>query len=197
MSNTIEFVGGCGATTTRMVLKREMERFGHVDVCHMGNRDNPTAEPPWVRFAQSSSADAAVEAIQRGEVMVDGMVLTAQKSTRRGPPLVSREPRDAEVGSRELFMQRLRGGGGDRDRKRSRSRGRRSPSRGKRSPSRGKRKRSPSKDKGKDKGKRSPSKDKGRRRKSSSSSSSRKRKRNRSKDKGKDKDKGRKRSSSS
>ncbi|CAK0845664.1 unnamed protein product, partial [Prorocentrum cordatum] len=154
MSNTIEFTGGCGATTTRMVLKREMERFGHVDVCHMGNRDNPKAEPPWVRFASSTAADAAVE------------------STRRGPPLVSREPRDAEVGSRELFMQRLRGGGGDRDRKRSRSRGRRSPSRGKRSDSRGKRKKSPSR---------------GRRRKSSSSSSSRKRKKDKEKSKGKDK----------
>mmetsp|Transcript_120760 Transcript_120760/g.327704 ORF Transcript_120760/g.327704 Transcript_120760/m.327704 type:complete len:183 (+) Transcript_120760:91-639(+) len=182
MSNTIEFTGGCGATTTRMVLKREMERFGHVDVCHMGNRDNPKAEPPWVRFASSTAADAAVEAIQRGEIIVDGMTLTAQKSTRRGPPLVSREPRDAEVGSRELFMQRLRGGGGDRDRKRSRSRGRRSPSRGKRSDSRGKRKKSPSR---------------GRRRKSSSSSSSRKRKKDKEKSKGKDKDKGRKRSSSS
>eukprot|EP00445_Apocalathium_hangoei_P063458 CAMPEP_0204110930 /NCGR_PEP_ID=MMETSP0361-20130328/2175_1 /ASSEMBLY_ACC=CAM_ASM_000343 /TAXON_ID=268821 /ORGANISM="Scrippsiella Hangoei, Strain SHTV-5" /LENGTH=97 /DNA_ID=CAMNT_0051060919 /DNA_START=96 /DNA_END=385 /DNA_ORIENTATION=- len=93
-------------------MKREMERFGHVDVCHMGNREDPKTEPPWVRFAEPKAADNALEAIKANLVIIDGLVIQAQKSTRRGPPLVSREPREAEVGSRELFLQRARGGGG-------------------------------------------------------------------------------------
>eukprot|EP00405_Crypthecodinium_cohnii_P020740 CAMPEP_0206480332 /NCGR_PEP_ID=MMETSP0324_2-20121206/37228_1 /ASSEMBLY_ACC=CAM_ASM_000836 /TAXON_ID=2866 /ORGANISM="Crypthecodinium cohnii, Strain Seligo" /LENGTH=172 /DNA_ID=CAMNT_0053957093 /DNA_START=37 /DNA_END=556 /DNA_ORIENTATION=+ len=109
---TIEIIGGCSTSTTRMILKREMERFGHVDVCHMGNRDDPKNEPPWVRFADSKSADNALEAIKGSQVIIDGLVIAAQRSNRRGPPLVSREPGEADVGSRELFLQRMGGGGG-------------------------------------------------------------------------------------
>mmetsp|Transcript_53310 Transcript_53310/g.165249 ORF Transcript_53310/g.165249 Transcript_53310/m.165249 type:complete len:169 (-) Transcript_53310:120-626(-) len=128
-SNTIEITGGYSATTTRMVLKREMERFGPVDVCHMGNRDNPVDEPPWVRFSDSSACEKAMTAIKNGEVVVDGVSLNATRSNRRGPPLVSREPRDAEVGSRELFLQRSRASGRNRRSPSRRGRGRRSPSR--------------------------------------------------------------------
>merc|ERR1719436_1629475 len=101
-----------------MILKREMERFGPVDVCHMGNRDNHNEEPPWVRFSEPRSADQALEAIKAGLVVIDGLAIVAQKSNRRGPPLVSREPREAEVGSRELFLQRSGQGGGGRNRSR-------------------------------------------------------------------------------
>eukprot|EP00439_Symbiodinium_sp_Y106_P049654 s172_g6.t1 len=101
-----EIIGGCSATTTRMILKREMERFGNVDVCHMGNRDNIEKEPPWVRFSDPKAAEAALEAISTGQVVIDGVIIKAAKSARRGPPLVSRQPRDMEMGSRDLFLQR-------------------------------------------------------------------------------------------
>ncbi|CAE7418892.1 unnamed protein product [Symbiodinium natans] len=158
MANTLEIIGGCSATTTRMILKREMERFGSVDVCHMGNRDNIEKEPPWVRFSDSKAAEAALEAISTGQVVIDGIIIKASKSARRGPPLVSRQPRDMEMGSRDLFLQRQGqsdggghgGHGGRRPRSRSRSRGggrrdrrpRRSRSRRRRSDSKRRRSRS-------------------------------------------------------
>eukprot|EP00929_Paragymnodinium_shiwhaense_P033841 TRINITY_DN18511_c0_g1_i1.p1 TRINITY_DN18511_c0_g1~~TRINITY_DN18511_c0_g1_i1.p1 ORF type:complete len:174 (+),score=22.76 TRINITY_DN18511_c0_g1_i1:231-752(+) len=115
-ASTIEFTGGVSEITTRMVLKREMERFGPVDVCHMGNRQNPKGEPPWVRFVRQSSADEALKAIGQGNVMLDGVLLEANRSAKRGPPLVAREPRDQEMGSRDLFLKRAGlGGGGGRD----------------------------------------------------------------------------------
>mmetsp|Transcript_29117 Transcript_29117/g.53113 ORF Transcript_29117/g.53113 Transcript_29117/m.53113 type:complete len:166 (+) Transcript_29117:91-588(+) len=117
MASTIEITSGVPESCTRMVLKREMERFGQVDVCHMGNRQDPTNEPPWVRFANAKSADAALTAIKANEVFIDGIIIAADRSNKRGPPLVSREPRDAEIGSRELFLNRGAGGkGGGRDR---------------------------------------------------------------------------------
>mmetsp|Transcript_94643 Transcript_94643/g.265016 ORF Transcript_94643/g.265016 Transcript_94643/m.265016 type:complete len:180 (+) Transcript_94643:66-605(+) len=175
--STIE-ITGCSTSTTRMILKREMERFGHVDVCHMGNRDNPSAEPPWVRFADPKAADSALDAIKAGLVIIDGFAINAQKSNRRGPPLVSREPREAEVGSRELFLQRSRGGGGGGGGGRSRSRrrgGSRDRSRGKRSRSRGRGSRDRSR------GKRSQ-----RRARSSSRSRGKDRSRDRSRDRDRD-----------
>mmetsp|Transcript_73655 Transcript_73655/g.159374 ORF Transcript_73655/g.159374 Transcript_73655/m.159374 type:complete len:165 (+) Transcript_73655:117-611(+) len=139
MASTIEITSLVNVTTTRMILKREMERFGQVDVCHMGNRQNPRDEPPWVRFANSKVAEDALTAIKAGQVVIDGVVITAEKSNKRGPPLHPREPRDQEFGSRELFLNQGYGGGGggrrgDRGgRSRSRGRGRgksRSRSRG-------------------------------------------------------------------
>mmetsp|Transcript_41248 Transcript_41248/g.92637 ORF Transcript_41248/g.92637 Transcript_41248/m.92637 type:complete len:166 (+) Transcript_41248:104-601(+) len=112
MASTIEITSGVPDSCTRMVLKREMERFGQVDVCHMGNRQDPTNEPPWVRFANSKSADAALTAIKANEVFIDGIIIAADRSNKRGPPLVSREPRDAEIGSRELFLKGSGGGKG-------------------------------------------------------------------------------------
>lgn len=142
MANTIEITGGVGETTSRMWLKQEMERFGRVDVCHMGNRMNPQEEPPWVRFYEPQGAEGALAAIKAGQVFVDGLMLQAEyKSGRR----VTEKPRttnytaplrrDLEVNSRDLFMEqereRIRGGDRDRDRdrRRSKSRGKRSRSR--------------------------------------------------------------------
>eukprot|EP00927_Polykrikos_kofoidii_P080560 TRINITY_DN77453_c0_g1_i1.p1 TRINITY_DN77453_c0_g1~~TRINITY_DN77453_c0_g1_i1.p1 ORF type:complete len:172 (-),score=27.37 TRINITY_DN77453_c0_g1_i1:75-590(-) len=141
MANTVEIIGGVGETTSRMWLKKEMERFGSVDVCHMGNRSNPGDEPPWVRFVKPTEAEEALNAINAGQVFLDGLKLQAQwKSGRRvstsgggiGGGSMRDAPaqrRDLEVSSRDLFMeqerQRIRGrGGGDRDRERGRKRSR-------------------------------------------------------------------------
>jgi len=141
MSNTIEFINGVGEGTSRMYLKQEMERYGRVDVCHMGNRQNPKEEPPWVRFYEPSGAETALATIKSGQVFLDGVLLQADyKSGRRAPekhPERNQGGRmrgDLEVNSRDLFLEqerdRIRGGGrGDRDRDRKRSRSRRSRSR--------------------------------------------------------------------
>merc|ERR1719158_485287 len=120
-----------------------MERFGEVDVCHMGNREDPTAEPPWVRFTRPDAAEKALAAIQTGEVFVDGNAIRAElkmsakrdkgkggsgKGGRSGNP----ERRDMDLGARELFLERqraARGGGGGRSRSRSRDRRKKSRSR--------------------------------------------------------------------
>eukprot|EP00933_Yihiella_yeosuensis_P071534 TRINITY_DN79736_c0_g1_i1.p1 TRINITY_DN79736_c0_g1~~TRINITY_DN79736_c0_g1_i1.p1 ORF type:complete len:176 (-),score=29.91 TRINITY_DN79736_c0_g1_i1:247-774(-) len=113
MAGTIEFPGGCGASTTRMILKRALETYGSIEVCHMGNRDDPEREPPWVRFSDPKAADAALEAINSGQVVINGNIMKAERTTRRGPPPQVREQnREQEIGSRELFLQRQRGGGG-------------------------------------------------------------------------------------
>lgn len=131
MANTIEITGGVGESTSRMWLKQEMERFGRVDVCHMGNRMNPAEEPPWVRFYEPQGAEGALAAIKAGQVFLDGLMLQAEyKSGRRviEKPRSSREQgpsrRDLEVNSRDLFMEqeRERIRGGERGRRRSRSR---------------------------------------------------------------------------
>merc|ERR1712217_455240 len=74
-SRTINITSG--TVTTRLWLKKEMERFGRVEVCHTGNRMNPLAEPPWVRFATTTAAEVALKCISEGQVLVDGVPVTA------------------------------------------------------------------------------------------------------------------------
>eukprot|EP00434_Breviolum_minutum_P018050 symbB.v1.2.015916.t1/scaffold1171.1/size134081/11 len=69
---SLQFTGGIFIQTTRMYLKKAMERFGEVEVCHMGNRNNPEEEPPWVRFLTEKAAQDALDALDKGEVYVDG-----------------------------------------------------------------------------------------------------------------------------
>jgi len=131
-SRTIQITGG--VVGTRLWLKQEMSRFGRVEVCHTGNRQNPEAEPPWVRFEKMSSVEIALQAINAGQVLYDGNPIKAElKSTRAGPPRErqarERSPRrrDLEVTSRDLARDDRRwgggGGGGSRDLGRDENRG--------------------------------------------------------------------------
>merc|ERR1712039_512668 len=52
-----------GEVRSRLSLKNEMERFGRVEICYMGDRHQASAAGPWVRFALASSAEAALTAI--------------------------------------------------------------------------------------------------------------------------------------
>eukprot|EP00429_Kryptoperidinium_foliaceum_P068221 CAMPEP_0176073576 /NCGR_PEP_ID=MMETSP0120_2-20121206/36764_1 /TAXON_ID=160619 /ORGANISM="Kryptoperidinium foliaceum, Strain CCMP 1326" /LENGTH=234 /DNA_ID=CAMNT_0017407261 /DNA_START=53 /DNA_END=755 /DNA_ORIENTATION=- len=117
MANTIEITGGVGESTSRMILKQEMERFGRVDVCHMGNRQNPKEEPPWIRFAEPGGAENALAAIKNGQVFIDGLLLHADyRSSRKVPDYPTRarnagpSRRDLEVNSRDLFFEQERDG---------------------------------------------------------------------------------------
>eukprot|EP00747_Dinoflagellata_sp_TGD_P197225 gnl/TRDRNA2_/TRDRNA2_68351_c0_seq1.p3 gnl/TRDRNA2_/TRDRNA2_68351_c0~~gnl/TRDRNA2_/TRDRNA2_68351_c0_seq1.p3 ORF type:complete len:158 (-),score=17.06 gnl/TRDRNA2_/TRDRNA2_68351_c0_seq1:300-773(-) len=124
--STITITEGVSVSTSRLSLKAQMDRFGEIDVCHMGSRTNPEDEPPWIRFKDPQACERAVEAINRGEVYVDGIPIKATvRNTRRAPPPPPQERgvqrRDLEVNSRDLFMERQRDRGRDRDRRRSRS----------------------------------------------------------------------------
>lgn len=67
-----------GAVRSRLQLKGEMEKFGRVETVYMGNRHDPSAEPPLVKFEQIASAEAALNAINTGQVFFDGMPVKAQ-----------------------------------------------------------------------------------------------------------------------
>ncbi|CAE7552512.1 APUM3 [Symbiodinium pilosum] len=135
MSTCIQIVEGVVPGINRLALKGHMEQFGQVDLVHMGNRQNPEEEPPKVRFSTPEAAQRALEAINGGQVVIDGMLLKAQymqgKGRGRGAPPTATE-RNLEVTSRDLFLERERarnragggGGGGGKERSRSRDRSR-------------------------------------------------------------------------
>lgn len=105
-SRTIQITGRI--VSSRIWLKKEMERFGRVEVCHTGNRQNPEGEPPWVRFEKTSSAEVALQAINSGQVLLEGEPLTAEMKrggrTQQpsGPAMQRSERRDLEITSRDL-----------------------------------------------------------------------------------------------
>jgi len=123
-----------GTVGTRLWLKKEMERFGRVEVCHTGNRSNPEAEPPWVRFEKASSAETCMIAMKAGQVILDGGPILGE--LKRGgrqqappPQIMRRNEQDMEITSRDLARQMQGRGRVDdrrgRDRQDSRSRSRR------------------------------------------------------------------------
>lgn len=85
-SRTIQIIEG--VVRSRLTLKAEMERFGRVEVCYMGNRHDPSAEPPMVRFEKAVSADLALQAINSGQVVFDGGTAKAvfKRGGRTAPP---------------------------------------------------------------------------------------------------------------
>lgn len=131
-SRTIQITSG--VVTTRLWLKKEMERFGRVEVCHTGNRMNPTGEPPWVRFATLNAAEVALQNINLGLVLIDGTPVTAQMKPGGGgggrfPPRPADQPayprcRDVEITSRELALEARRGKKSKKSSSSSRSRSR-------------------------------------------------------------------------
>jgi hypothetical protein len=56
----IEMTGGITEGTSRLGLKRTMENFGVVEVCHMGNR---AVDLPFVRYKTVSAFEAALNAL--------------------------------------------------------------------------------------------------------------------------------------
>merc|ERR1719235_524324 len=136
-SRTIQILQGVKPTTARLWLKKEMDKFGRVEVCHMGNRQQPGIDIPWVRFEKAIHADAALQAIAQGMVFLDGVKLVAELKkggrppprndwcNKGPPPRTARNERDLEITSRDLFRRgRSRSRSRSRKRSRSRSRGR-------------------------------------------------------------------------
>ncbi|CAJ1352376.1 unnamed protein product [Effrenium voratum] len=111
MSSCIQITEGMVPGINRLALKGHMEQFGQVDLVHMGNRQNPEEEPPKVRFSTPEAAQRALDAINAGQVVIDGMLLKAQfmqgKGRGRGQAPTPHE-RNLEVTSRDLFLERER-----------------------------------------------------------------------------------------
>lgn len=106
-----------------------MERFGEVVGCHMGQRG---VDKPVVRYASGEVAQGAYQALRKGEIVLDGMILEGDWKPDRGrPPPEPMKPREnvMEMTSRD-FLTGMRARG--RSRSRSRDRRRRSRSRDRR-----------------------------------------------------------------
>eukprot|EP00971_Amphidinium_carterae_P173501 3439302-Amphidinium_carterae.1 len=72
-TTTIEITSGTNDGTSRIDLKKAMSAYGEVDVCHMGARG---VDLPFVRFRTTEGAEAALEALKKGDVSLpDGSVL--------------------------------------------------------------------------------------------------------------------------
>lgn len=106
---TLRITGGLSQQTSRLWLKKQMERFGPVDICHTGNRHSQTAENPWVRFTTANGAQAAIEAVNAGTLIIDGTQIQAElgAGSRRAPPprvegQLQRSERDMQLTSRDL-----------------------------------------------------------------------------------------------
>ncbi|CAL1166120.1 unnamed protein product [Cladocopium goreaui] len=127
MSTCIQIIEGMVPGINRLALKGHMEQFGQVDLVHMGDRQNPEEEPPKVRFSTPEAAQRALDAINAGQVVIDGMLLKAQfmqgKGRGRGAPPSATE-RNLEVTSRDLFLERERARAQQRDRERGKERSR-------------------------------------------------------------------------
>jgi len=84
----IEITGGITERTSRLGLKRTMQTFGEVEVCHMGNR---AVDLPFVRYKTIAACEAALNALKNGEAFLDGLVLQGvRKGT--GPPRPKGQP---------------------------------------------------------------------------------------------------------
>eukprot|EP00444_Apocalathium_aciculiferum_P069595 CAMPEP_0183573936 /NCGR_PEP_ID=MMETSP0371-20130417/132185_1 /TAXON_ID=268820 /ORGANISM="Peridinium aciculiferum, Strain PAER-2" /LENGTH=101 /DNA_ID=CAMNT_0025783965 /DNA_START=33 /DNA_END=335 /DNA_ORIENTATION=+ len=82
----IEMTAGISVSTTRKTLKQELERYGEIEICHMGERHVEPMQMPWVRYAKPESAEAALGAIKQGIVFVDGVLLQADWRTSKNRP---------------------------------------------------------------------------------------------------------------
>lgn len=162
-STAIEITQGIAEWTSRLSLKKTMERFGEVVGCHMGTRG---VDLPIVRFQTQASAEAALEAFKGGQVFLDGFQLSGewkgttsgQKDNRDDKPMREErrsgdyvgggaggggsrreDPVSLEMTSRDFLASGLDRGGRRRSRERRRSRSR--SRRRKRSRSRSRRRR--------------------------------------------------------
>eukprot|EP00435_Cladocopium_sp_Y103_P031715 s2510_g8.t1 len=105
--DTIEIIDGVHSGTTRLSLKTQLERFGDIDICH--KIGDPREDTPWVRFRDASAALAALDAIARGEVLIDGVPIKAQwRGRKKEPPGFKSGART----SRDIYLEQQRARGG-------------------------------------------------------------------------------------
>lgn len=126
---TIHIVDGMKMSTARWSLKMELEVFGKIDVCNMGDRHNQREHPAWVKFNTREGAEKAMEAMAASKVICNGEAIKGEWRKEVAPPTPLGDILDApelNLTSRDLFGV---GQNTKHTRRRSRSRRRRSRSR--------------------------------------------------------------------
>lgn len=153
---TIHIVEGVKFNTARWSLKMELEVYGKIDVCHMGDRSNQRDHPTWVKFQSREGAEKAMEAMERGRVFCNCERMRGEWREEAAAPPPVRDILDdpnLNLTSRDLMKAMMEGKSG---KKRSRSRSRRKRSKSRR------RKRSRSRSRSRKKKSRSRSRRRGR-----------------------------------
>lgn len=121
----VQITDGVTELSNRTHLKSTMQAYGLVEAVHMGRRG---LEPAFVRYQHASSAEKAVEALEKGLVFMDGVQLKGgYHSTAPRPSPDYRSMADEVAAARDRRRNRSRSRDRDRDRDRdrrsSRSRG--------------------------------------------------------------------------
>eukprot|EP00929_Paragymnodinium_shiwhaense_P060698 TRINITY_DN3030_c0_g1_i1.p1 TRINITY_DN3030_c0_g1~~TRINITY_DN3030_c0_g1_i1.p1 ORF type:complete len:268 (+),score=68.76 TRINITY_DN3030_c0_g1_i1:210-1013(+) len=185
---TLDLTEGINEFSSRMTLKNFFCTFGEVAACWVPPLEHRGKEPAYVKFHRAEAAQAAYDAITTQQFCMDGSVLKCEWRKAGGKVEDSRDF-DAKgsnlVSSRDLFLQKRRGG----DNRGRDSRGGRDnrDNRGGRSRER-RRGRSPSRGRDRDQKKRSRSRRRKKKKSTSSSSSSSSSSRKKQKEKEKDKE---------
>mmetsp|Transcript_11858 Transcript_11858/g.34602 ORF Transcript_11858/g.34602 Transcript_11858/m.34602 type:complete len:250 (-) Transcript_11858:76-825(-) len=131
---TIHIIEGVKMNTARWSLKMELEVFGKIDVCHMGDRFNQKEHPAWVKFNTREGAQKAMDAMDTGKVICNGEPIKGEWRKEVAAPAPVGDILDApelNLTSRDLFggmRDQIQAKKRSRSRKKSRSR-RRSKSR--------------------------------------------------------------------
>eukprot|EP00413_Alexandrium_margalefii_P030198 CAMPEP_0204560750 /NCGR_PEP_ID=MMETSP0661-20131031/32801_1 /ASSEMBLY_ACC=CAM_ASM_000606 /TAXON_ID=109239 /ORGANISM="Alexandrium margalefi, Strain AMGDE01CS-322" /LENGTH=113 /DNA_ID=CAMNT_0051568105 /DNA_START=43 /DNA_END=381 /DNA_ORIENTATION=+ len=103
---TVHIVEGMKMYTARWSLKMELEVFGKIDVCHMGDRFNQKEHPAWVKFNSREGAQKAMEAMAQGRVLCNGEVIRGEWRTEVAAPAALGDILDApelNLTSRDLY----------------------------------------------------------------------------------------------
>eukprot|EP00435_Cladocopium_sp_Y103_P045337 s569_g13.t1 len=127
----LNLTSGITEFSSRMSLKSMFSQFGEVTSCWVPPVEARRKETAWVKFSTSAQAEAALLAVQAGQIYLDGVKVEAEW---RNAPAKTQDSRDFDAkgsnlfSSRDLMMDRMRkeqreernrhGGGRDHDRRR-------------------------------------------------------------------------------
>ncbi|CAJ1354916.1 unnamed protein product [Effrenium voratum] len=97
--------------SSRMSLKSMFSQFGEVTSCWVPPVEARRKETAWVKFQTAAQAEAALGAVQAGQIYLDGVKVEAEW---RNAPAKTQDSRDFDAkgsnlfSSRDLMMDRIR-----------------------------------------------------------------------------------------
>eukprot|EP00928_Gymnodinium_smaydae_P061845 TRINITY_DN45823_c0_g1_i1.p1 TRINITY_DN45823_c0_g1~~TRINITY_DN45823_c0_g1_i1.p1 ORF type:complete len:682 (-),score=163.53 TRINITY_DN45823_c0_g1_i1:29-1975(-) len=102
----LQITSGVTSAVSRVSLKEAMESFGEVVVCTMGSRCDPDKVEPFVVFKEASAAEAALLAMSKGDVKLEGKdygPLRGERVTSGVNFCKTTSKAGLDVGSRTIF----------------------------------------------------------------------------------------------
>eukprot|EP00930_Biecheleria_cincta_P024656 TRINITY_DN17632_c1_g1_i1.p1 TRINITY_DN17632_c1_g1~~TRINITY_DN17632_c1_g1_i1.p1 ORF type:complete len:236 (+),score=50.13 TRINITY_DN17632_c1_g1_i1:22-708(+) len=115
-TTALDLVQGITEHSSRIALKMMFSQFGEVTACWIPPLEHRGNERSYVKFGTTKAAQAAFEASQAGQLLLDGVKLTAEW---RMAPARTQDSRDFEargsnlMTSRDLMRAQFKKGGRD------------------------------------------------------------------------------------